>query len=418
MGTITPVGEDAASTWAALKEGRLGLANVRPWLEEQLPGFTRLRSHVAGRIDYKLLEDTRFGFAERLPRRQYEREVSRAAELALKACAEALTDAGLIGDELSLAPEDRSSVGFVIGSGIGGALDLGDRQIRLNEDHRPHSTDLYRVQPDNGTVFARRFFGAEGQTLSLTQACASGGMAIALGAMLVESGSAEIVVAGGTEGLGAMMVALFESTGAANSTDDPAVASRPMDVDAGGAVLAEGAGVIVLESEEHAARRDARLRGVVAGYGITGGQGTPSLQDEDAVVRVMAKALAKAGYGPGQRVGISPHATGTKAGDRTEANAIVRLAAGEMGPPVDISRVFPVKGNMGHSIGASGGIEAVASMLALEENVTPPAATTPTPLPEVAAFVPHAVEPLDADLVLSNSMGFGDQSVSVVFARP
>jgi 3-oxoacyl-[acyl-carrier-protein] synthase II len=414
-GAVTPVGNDAPSTWSAVREGRTGLANVRPWLEEQLPGFTRLRSHVAGRASFHLPADSAFpAIAARLPKRQYDREVSRAAELGLEASAEALVDAGLVDDELALAEVDSSRVAVVLGSGIGGAVDLGARHLRLLENARPHSTDLYRVQPDNPTVVARRFFGAEGASMSTTQACASGAAALALGTMLIETGMADVVVAGGAEALGATMIALFESTGAANDTDDPLDASRPLDVNAQGAVLAEGAGVLVLEGEDHAVGRGARVRGVLAGYGVTGGKGSATLLDETGVLRAMTAAVDKAGVGADDGLAISPHATGTRAGDRGEANAICRLMDSRT-----VSRVFPVKGSMGHTIGASGGIEAVLSLMALDEMVAPPAATTREPLPELARLIPvtEAV-PLDADFVLSNSMGFGDQNVALIVAKP
>ena len=413
-GAVTPVGNDAPSSWSAVREGRSGLANARPWLEEQLPGFTRLRSHVAGPVSFHLLADSAFpAFAARLPKRQYDREISRAAELGLEASAEALVDAGLVDDELALAEIDSSRVAVVLGSGIGGALDLGARHLRLLQNERPHSTDLYRVQPDNPTVVARRFFGAEGASMSTTQACASGAAALALGTMLIETGIADVAVAGGAEGLGATMIALFESTGAANDTDDPLNASRPLDVNAQGAVLAEGAGVLILEGEDHALRRGARVRGVLAGYGVTGGKGSATLLDENGVLRAMAAAVEKAGVRPDDGLAISPHATGTRAGDRGEANAISRLMESQR-----VTRVFPVKGGMGHTIGASGGIEAVLSLMALEEGLAPPAVTTREPLPELANLIPvSGAVSLDAGFVLSNSMGFGDQNVALIVAK-
>jgi len=414
-GAVTPVGNDASATWSAVKAGGSGIANVRPWLEEQLPGFTRLRSHVAGAVSFELLADSAFpAIGARLPKRQYDREVSRAAELGLEACAEALVDARLVDDDLVLTGVDPHRVAVVLGSGIGGALDLGARHLRLLENARPHSTDLYRVQPDNPTVVARRFFGAEGASMSTTQACASGAAAIALATMLVETGAADVVIAGGAEGLGATLIALFESTGAANDTEDPRDASRPLDVNSQGAVLAEGAGVLILEGEDHALRRGARAGGILAGYGVTGGKGSATLLDEAGVLRAMSAALEKAGVGAEEAVAISPHATGTRAGDRGEANAICQLIERQ-----SVSRIFPVKGSMGHTIGASGGIEAALSLMALEESLAPPAATTREPLPELAHLVPvDAAAPLDANFVVSNSMGFGDQNISLLIAKP
>jgi 3-oxoacyl-[acyl-carrier-protein] synthase II len=421
-GAITPVGNAASTTWRALIEGRSGLVNLRTWLEDQLPGFDRLRTHLAGPVAYDLLQDEVFpAFAQRISRRQYDREVSRAAELALRACAEALTDAGLVDETLLVKSGDPARLAVVLGSGIGGALDLGDRYAGLLRNHRPHSTDLYRVQPDNATVVARRFFGAEGSSLSMSQACASGGMAIAVGAMLIETGGADVVVAGGTEGLGALVIALFESTGAANPSEEPKNASQPLDVNAGGAVLSEGAGVLILEDERHALRRGANIRAVVAGYGITGGKGSASLLDEEGVLRAMESALSKARVGSRAPLAINPHATGTKAGDRGEARTIHRLMTSEKGRPAprNVVKVFPIKGGIGHSIGAAGGIEAVISVVALEECEVPPAATTSEPLAELRTLVPGVVgaEPLEADYVLSNSMGFGDQNVSIVIGK-
>jgi 3-oxoacyl-(acyl-carrier-protein) synthase len=418
VGAITPLGRNAVDTWRALCEGRSGLTNERSWLEHELPHFKKLRTHLAGRVrDYDLLDDSDFAdFGRLLKRKDQDREISRAATLALRACAEALDRAGLLEDELKV-PVDATRFAVVLGSGIGGASGLNKVARDLAIDRRPQSTQMYRIQPDNPTVVVKRLFGAKGPSLSVSQACASGGIAVALAAMMIERDEADVVIAGGAEALDASVVALFEATGAATDSDDPACAVQPFDVSASGAALAEGAGVLVLESDRHARARGAEILAFVAGSGITGGGGSPTLMEEEGLVRAMLLGLERAGLSTDDRIAINPHATGTRAGDRAEASAIRRLAdRAENEPLPRITRVFPIKGNMGHTIGASGGIEAVISVVTLGEEVVPPAATTPDPLDDIRALMPSASQPtaLAADAVLSNSMGFGDQTVALV----
>jgi 3-oxoacyl-[acyl-carrier-protein] synthase II len=423
LGAITALGNSATETWTRLCRGESGLRNERAWLEQELPGFKKLRTHLAGRVrDYDLLTDDEFpAFGLRVKRRELDREVSRGGVLALRAAAEALQHGGLLTDDLEVPSVDSLRFAVVLGSGIGGASLIDKVGADLSNDRRPHSTQMYQVQPDNPTLAVKRFFGAKGSSMAVTQACASGGVAIALGAMIIERNEADIVIAGGAEALEGSLVALFEATGAANEGNEATNAVRPFDVDAPGAVLAEAAGALILEREEHARARGASILGYLDGYGITSGGGSATLMDEEGIVRAMQLALARGEVSAPRRVSINPHATGTRAGDRVEANAIRRLANGaadQSAPPV--VSVFPVKGGMGHSIGASGGVEAVVSVMALQAGVAPPAATTREALAEVRDLLPLAAEPtpLEAEAVLSNSMGFGDQNVSLLIRRP
>lgn len=414
VGAITPLGVGAGTLWEALLAGRMGVTNERTWLEAELPGFAKLRTNLAGRVkDYDLLADEDFAFGAVLTPRMIERELSRSAVLAIRACTEALDSAGLMSEELRVADIDNQRFAIMLGSGVGGATALRRVGAELERNKRPHSTQMYQLQPDNPTVVVKRLYGARGPSLDVSQACASGGIGIALAAMMLERGDVDVVVAGGAEALDPSLVALFEATGAANHTEDPTDAVRPLDVNAGGAILAEAAGALVLERVEHAEARGVTVRGFVDASAITGGAGSPSLMDEEGLVRAMTLALGRSSIGDDATIAVSPHATGTSGGDKIEAQAIVKLADPR------VRSVFPSKGTMGHSIGASGAIEAVISTLVLEHGVIPPAPTTPEPLAELKGLVPPASSPqqLEVDAVVSNSMGFGDQTVALVLRR-
>jgi len=420
LGAITPVGIGVQRTWTALCDGQLGITNEREWLEAELPGFTKLRSHLAGRVKgYELLVDPSFpGFAARLKPRDCDREMSRASILALRATAEALDDAGLLTDALQVR-SDSLLTAVVLGSGIGGASGLVQLGAELAANKRPSSTRMYQVQPDNPTVVVKRLIGAKGPSLGVSQACASGGVAIALGAAMIERGDADVVIAGGAEGMEASLVALFEATGASSASMEPAEAVRPFDVEATGTVVAEGAGVLVLESEKHARDRGARVRAFVDGWAITGGTEGPTMMDEAGIKRVMELAITRAELSSTERIALSPHATGTRVGDKTEARAISQVARTLNGSTGGVAAVFPIKGSIGHTIGASGGIEAVVAVGVLENRLVPPAITTRHALQDVADLLPLGDEAsaVDCDAVLSSNMGFGDQNVSLLIRR-
>ena len=422
VGAITSVGVGLQRTWDALCAGRLGLSNQREWLEAELQGFARLRTHLAGRIeDYDLLSDPEFpGFSNVLKPRDVEREMSRAAMMALRATAEALSDAGLIGETLEISGIDLLRTAVTLGSGIGGASGLSQLGAELALNTRPRATRMYQVQPDNPTVYTKRFFGAKGPSLGVSQACASGGIAIALGASMIERDEADVVIAGGAEALEPSLVALFEATGAASDSSDPAMAVRPFDVAAAGTVVAEGAGIVILESHGHALARGADVLAFVDGWAITGGTEGPTMMDEEGVLRAMRLAVERGELQESERVALSPHATGTRLGDQVEARAVARLASHLGGSGGGIVKVFPIKGNIGHTIGASGGIEAAVSVHALAAGAVPPSTTTRDGVDEVRELLPLSPGPnvVDFDAVLSNNMGFGDQNVSVLIRRP
>ncbi|OGL35472.1 hypothetical protein A3F65_00120 [Candidatus Saccharibacteria bacterium RIFCSPHIGHO2_12_FULL_47_16b] len=450
VGTINGVGRTARETWDGFLKGEIGYNNHREWMEEELSaqalndrffqewliklvakhqperlkefedsrfGFQMLNTHLAGRvIGYNGRQDPDYPFAELIPERVYLREVGRAGELLNRATAEALTQSGVVDENLQPIGIDRTRFGFVIGSGLGGAALLGKIQRGLDMNIRPGAGDMYKGQPDNPTVVAKRLYRAEGPLISLTQACASGGVAPAVAAMLIERGMADVLVAGGTEALNAQTIALFEATRAANTSDNPKNASRPYDVTAEGAILAEAAGVLVIEDEDHALRRGAQILAFIGGIGIAGGgaQGATEM-DPNGVTRVMAAALEDGGITPEDRFSNNPHATSTSLGDRSERQGILNLVNGSQYQPEQLEWIWPTKGFTGHSVGAAGGVEAVASVMAIQEGEVPAASTTSKVLEGLEELVPKTTRKLESGRVLSTNMGFGDQDVAVLY---
>ena len=201
---------------------------------------------------------------------------------------------------------------------------------------------------------------------------------------MIERDEADVVVAGGAEALEPSLVALFEATGAANDSSDPATAVRPFDVGAAGTVVAEGAGVVVLESHGHARARNAGVLAFVDGWAITGGTEGPTMMDEEGVARVMQLAVERGELGATERVAVSPHATGSRAGDQVEAGAIARVATDLDSGRGGVVTVFPIKGNIGHTVGASGGIEAVVAVSVLTTGLGP---RSPQPSTRLKRFV-------------------------------
>ena len=182
--------------------------------------------------------------------------------------------------------------------------------------------------------------------------------------------------------------------------------------------MGEGAGFLVLEDEKHALRRGAIILASLSGDAVTGGDGDPTLLDVEGAARCMRLALERAGVSREHAVGISPHATGTIKGDPEEARAIREVFESKDYQISQIEgRVFPTKGATGHSVGAAGGIEAVFSTMALMQELIPPSPKSTELIPEAEGFVPTELQGCELDLVLSNSMGFGDQNASVVISK-
>lgn len=394
LGATTPIGGDVASNWSALIEGRSG---IRTLTEEWVPDMT---VHFAGTL------------AEEPPLDRVEaRKLDRSQQVALVAAREAWADAG--------SPEvDPLRMGAVIGSGIGGFITLLNAYDTLKERGpsriSPHTVPM--LMPSGPAAVVGLEFHAAAGVHAPVSACASGAEAIAVAARMIEDGRADVVLAGGTESpIHQLTMAGFAAMRALSTrNDDPQAASRPYDVDRDGFVMGEGAGVLVLESEEHARARGARIYAYVVGAGMTADAHHIAQPDPEGrgAARAMRAAMAQADVAPADVAHVNAHATSTPQGDLAEAVAI-RGALGDAQPIVT-----GTKSMTGHMLGAAGAVEGIYTVLALHHRQVPPTINLHTQDPEIDLDVAHGA-PRDlpaGDLVaLNNSFGFGGHDVAIAF---
>ena len=398
VGATTPLGGDAPSTWSALLAGTSGVRRLdAEWVE---------RHDLPVRIAATLAVET----AEKLTRVETKR-LDRSAQMAVIAAREAWQDAG--------APEvDGDRLAVVVASGIGGVTTLLDAYDALN------ARGVRRVLPltvpmlmTNGPAAAIGLeLGARAGVHTPVSACASGAEAIAYGLDIIRNGRADIVVCGGTEAaIHALPIAGFAQMQALSTrNDEPERASRPYDTGRDGFVLGEGAGIVVLESQEHAARRGATMYAELAGAGMTSDAYHIAAPDPvgTGAARAMSLAMADAGVTPDDVSHINAHATSTPVGDLAEAAAIHKA----LGDRTEGVLVSATKSMTGHLLGAAGAIEAIFAVMAVQTRTAPPSINIDDPDDDVDLEVVRAApRPLpDGTLVaLNNSFGFGGHNAAL-----
>ena len=396
LGATTPLGGDVASTWAGLLAGTSGVQVLTEEWAQELPA--RIAAPAA--LDPSEVLD-----------RVEARTLDRSQQLALIAAREAWQHAG--------APEvDPERLAVVVASGIGGVITLLSAYDTLNEKGArrvsPHTVPM--LMPNGPAATVALELGARAGVHTPVSACASGAEAIALGIDLIRAGRADVVVAGGTEAaVASLPMAAFAAMRALSlRNDEPTRASRPYDKARDGFVLGEGAGIVVLESAAHAAKRNASVHAVAAGAGITSDAHHVAAPDPAGAgaARAMSLALRDAGLTPADVVHLNAHATSTPAGDVAEALAI-RTVLGEHAGNVAVTAT---KSMTGHLLGAAGAVEAVATILALKHSLSPATANLDDPDDEVQLDVVRVdPRPLPPGAALSNSFGFGGHNVALAF---
>ncbi|MBW3657532.1 MAG: beta-ketoacyl-ACP synthase II [Actinobacteria bacterium] len=396
LGAITPAGRGVDATWKGVLAG-VTAARPDDLLEEAGTPVT-----ISCRVPA-------FDADEELGRGS-SRRLDRFTHLALLAAEEAVTHAGLDGDV------DLDRVGVVLGSGIGGAETWASEYPNYLERGPGRVSPMFVPKMLSNTaagMIAIRT-GARGPNLTVNTACAAGASAIHVGRDLLRAGSADVVIVGGVEaGITGLAVSAFAQMGALSRNPDAASASRPFDLERDGFVMGEGAGVLVLETLEHARGRGATPLATIAGAGASADAHHPTAPPDDGAGAVLAmrRALADADLAPGDIDHINAHGTSTPLNDAAEARAI-RTA---FGAATDHVAVTSTKGVTGHLLGAAGAVEAILAILSLRDGVVPGTANLTTPDPaidlDVVAGSPREL-PLRA--VLSNSFGFGGQNASLV----
>ena len=401
MGAATPLGVGVERFWERCLRGESGIAPIR---DLDLTGYS---CTIAGQVpDFDPLACLDKKAARRM---------ARFSQFAVAAAAEAIADA-----QLHLEAEDRARIGVVLGNGIGGLPNLQEavRVMAERGGMRLEALTIPRILPNMAASNISMQFGLLGYNNTVVTACAAGTQAIGDAAEVIRRGAADVVVTGGTEAaLAEVAIGGFAVMRALTSRNqDPTRASRPFDADRDGFVPAEGAGILLLESEEHARRRGARIRAEVAGYGA--GADAFHLVAPDAAgdgpVRAIEWALADAAVRPEEIDYINAHGTSTPLNDAAETRAIKR-ALGEAAYRVPISAT---KSMIGHAFGAGGAIESVAVVRTLETGWIHPTINWETPDPDCDLdYVPNTARAAEVRVALKNSFGFGGQNACLVFRR-
>ncbi len=412
VGAVSPLGLDAESTWRGLIEGRSGIGPITRFDPAGFP--SRIAGEVKG-FEPELWLDSRDV-----------KKFDRFVHFAVAATRMAIGDAGL-----DLDAVDRDRVAVVIGSGIGG-MPLFEREYRaylerlMAEPDRPDKA-VRRITPffipgiiiNMASGVVSIVFGLRGPNVATVTACATGNHAIGDAFRMIQRGEADVAVCGGSEGvITEMSVGGFSAMKALSTrNDEPERASRPFDRDRDGFVIAEGCGLLVLEAEEHARARGARVLAELAGFGMSGDAHHISAPPEDGsgMVRVMTASLADAGLVPSDIDYVNAHGTSTPTGDVIEARAVRAV----FGAHADGMLVSSTKSATGHLLGAAGGLEAIVSVLAIARGVVPPTINLENQDPAVDLdCVPHRARERRVQAVLTNSFGFGGTNATLAFKRP
>jgi len=405
MGAITPLGNDVPTYWDGLVAGASGIDRIASFDPEHLD------SKIAGEVR---------GFeAEAVMPKKEIRRNDRYVHFAWAASAEALRDAGIQNPITDEGLADRT--GVIIGSGIGGINTM------IRDIIEAHDLGVDRIGPflvtalipDMGAGYVAIYANARGPNYATVSACSSSNHAIGDALSIIRRGDADVMIAGGAEaGIGEIPVAAFAAMRALSTkrNDEPQRASRPFDADRDGFVMADGAGVLVLEALEHAVARGARIHAELVGYAATDDASHITLPAPGGrgAAGSMRLALADAGLTVDDVDYINAHGTSTGPNDRSETAAI-KTVFGERAYAVPVSST---KSMTGHLLGAGGGIEAVACILAIENGVIPPTINYEFPDPECDLdYVPNQARQAPVRTAMSNSFGFGGHNATLIFRR-
>ncbi|WNM25535.1 beta-ketoacyl-ACP synthase II [Demequina capsici] len=402
LGTTSPLGGDVASTWEAALAGRSGVRTLdNDWAETY-----GVPVHFAGQLAVR---------PEEVLSRPETKRMDPSAQMAIVAAREAWADAG--------SPDvDPERLGSIVSSGIGGVWTLLSAWDTVKERGASRVLPLTvpMLMPNSPTAYVSLEFKARAGAHSPVSACASGAEAIGMGLEMIESGRADVVIAGGTEAaIHPLPISAFAAMQALSKrNDDPAGASRPYDVTRDGFVLGEGAGVVILESESHAKARGARIYARLLGRGMTAdGHHIAAPEPTGAgQTRAMELALQDAGLTTADVVHVNAHATSTPVGDMIEARGIRTL----LGSHADSVALSATKSMTGHLLGGAGALESVFTVKALETRTAPPTINVTQPDPELQVDlvrdVPRALPAEGQIAAINNSFGFGGHNVALVFA--
>jgi len=402
LGAVTNVGRDVPTSWQSIREGRSGISSIRSFVQDSEDWTVRIAGEVH---DFE---------HPSVPVKEA-RRMDRFCLLAMEAAEEAARDCGV-----DFASGDPTRRGVVIGSGVGGiqTIEAGQQTLSSKGPARmsPFIVPKLMVNAAAGNVSIR--FDLQGANNAVATACATGGHAIGTAFHMIQRGDADVIFAGGSEAAcSPLCISSFAAMKALSTrNDEPERASRPFDRDRDGFVLAEGAGVIVLESLEHARARGASIHAEVLGYGTSGDAGHIAAPDEHGrgAMAAMRTAIADAGLALEDIAYINAHGTSTPLGDAAEVLAVKSL----FGDHAKRLVMSSTKSMTGHALGAAGGIESIFVIKAVAEGVCPPTINLDAPDEGFDLdFAAHEAQERPVRYGLNNSFGFGGHNVSVLFGR-
>lgn len=407
MGIVSPVGTGIEHAWKNITSGKSGVRPIDVFDASDLP------SRIAG-VPVAGTEPGLYNpDAVVDPREQ--RRMDKVIIYGMVAADEALRDAGLID-----YAGDKERIGVSVGSGIGGLNTIYETCVELG-NNGPRSVSPFFIPKAIINMAAGHIsikYGLKGPNISIVTACATGAHSIGEGARLIQHGDADIMVCGGTEGaVGKIGMAGFSAMKAlSTNNDDPTGASRPWDKNRDGFVMAEGAGILVLEEYEHAVARGAKIYGEIVGYGMSGDayhMTAPAVGGEGGR-RAMSAALRDAGLTPNDVDYVNAHGTSTGLGDTGELEAVQTLFADNKNICMSST-----KSMTGHMLGAAGAVEAIFCTLAIRDGVVPPTINLVDPIDEVNGFnlVPNVAEKKEVNVAVNNSFGFGGTNASLVIKK-
>lgn len=400
VGAVTPLGNDAETTWTKMKNGESGIGPLTRLNPDDFP------AKVAGELkDFSI---------EEYVERKEARKMDRFTHYAIAASMMAVKDAGL-----EITEENAERVGVWIGSGIGG-METFEQQHQnfLNRGYKRVSPFFVPMMiPDMATGQVSIMLGAKGFNSCTVTACATGTNSIGDAFKVIQRGDADAMITGGAEApITNMSLAGFSSNTALSSNPDPKSASRPFDKNRDGFVIGEGAGILVLEEYETALARGATIYAEIVGYGCTGDAyhiTAPSPEGEGGA-RAMKMAIKDAGLEPEDVDYINAHGTSTPYNDRFETAAI-KSVFGEHSYKLAVSST---KSMIGHLLGAAGGVEAIATILSIRDNIVPPTINLQEQDPDCDLnYVPNEAQERNVQVGLSNSLGFGGHNASIIFKK-
>ncbi|MBC1550884.1 beta-ketoacyl-ACP synthase II [Listeria sp. FSL L7-1434] len=400
IGAVTPIGNDAETSWENAKKGVNGVAEMTRLNPDDFP--------------VKIAAELKDFDVEKYLEKKEARKMDRFTHYAIASAEMAVQDSGLVIDD-----SNATRVGVWIGSGIGGMETFETQyEIFLNRGHRRVSPFFVPMMiPDMGSGQVSIRFGAKGINSTTVTACATATNSIGDAFKVIERGDADAMITGGAEApITKMSLAGFTANKALSLNPDPETACRPFDKDRDGFIIGEGAGIVILEEYEHAKARGAKIYAEIVGYGATGDAYhiTAPAPNGEGAARAMKMAIDDAGLTPDKVDYINAHGTSTPYNDEYETQAIKTV----FGDHAEKLAISSTKSMTGHTLGASGGIEAIFALLSIRDNIIAPTIHLENQ-DEVCDldYVPNVARETEVNVALSNSFGFGGHNATLVFKR-